>query len=530
MIVRLGFRSWLPLVAAFATLIVLATAGPAAAKPKGAQFPPGFLWGTATAGFQVEMGASPSSNDPNTDYWAWLHHPQNIAQHLVSGDLPEDGPGSYDLYPTDVKLAQRLKTNAFRMGIEWSRIFPHSTRQVDATGGINESVLHQLDAIANQDAVAHYRQMLETVRRRHLTPFVTLEHFTLPLWVHDPIATRAALQKAPGLDTLPADLGPAPGWLDPDIADEFAKYAAYVAWKYGDLVDFWTPINEPIVVVVGGFIGVGISGSPPGVLNFAAARQALLNMVTANGKVYDAVHAFDRTDANVGLVQNLVSFAPTDPANPLDVAAVPTADYLFNRLFINATVRGQIDANADTVIQPSEVHPDLAGKADFVGVNYYLRAKTTGLGFSLSTTLPINFLPTISYRSPLNPSAPPCPTECTDIGWEIYPEGLRQELELAGSYGLPVYITENGIADADDDQRPGYLLRHLAVLQQAIADGIADVRGYFHWSLIDNLEWTSGYFPKFGLFTYDHDSLVRTTRPSAWLYRQIAHKNTLPSP
>ena len=193
-------------------------------------------------------------------------------------------------------------------------------------------------------------------------------------------------------------------------------------------------------------------------------------------------------------------------------------------------MRGEIDANADTVIQPSEVHPDLAGKADFVGVNYYLRAKTTGLGFSLSTTLPINFLPTISYRSPLNPSAPPCPAECTDIGWEIYPDGLRQELELAGSYGLPVYITENGIADADDDQRPSYLLRHLAVLQQAIADGVADVRGYFHWSLIDNLEWTSGYFPKFGLFTYNHDSLVRTARPSAWLYRQIAHKNTLPSP
>jgi beta-glucosidase/6-phospho-beta-glucosidase/beta-galactosidase len=292
-----------------------------------------------------------------------------------------------------------------------------------------------------------------------------------------------------------------------------------------------------MVVVTGGFVSLGISGAPPGALNFAAARLAMLNMVAANAKAYDAVHAFDRVDAGgagapaeVGLVQNLVVFAPADPAKPVDVQGAKTADYLFNRLFINAAVRGQIDANADTIIQPGEIHPELAGKADFIGVNYYLRAKVTGLGFSLSTTLPISFIPTTAYRSPLDPNAPPCPSECSDIGWEIYPEGLRQVLEIAGSYGLPVYITENGIADATDSKRPSFLLSHLAVLQQAIADGVADVRGYFHWSLIDNLEWNSGYFPKFGLFSYDHETLARTARPSAWLYRQIAHKDALPAP
>jgi beta-galactosidase len=523
-------------VAALLAPLALVAAGPAAAKPKGAAFPPGFLWGTSTAGYQVEMGANPASNDPNSDWWAWLHDPQNIADKRVSGDLPEDGPGSYDLYGTDLKLAERLKTNAIRMGIEWSRIFPHSTKAVDASGGIDQNVLRQLDALADQDAVGHYRNVLEMARKRHLTPFITLEHFTLPLWIHDPIATRAALQTASGWDAVPADLGPAPGWLDPDIADEFAKYAAYIAWKYGDLVDYWTPINEPMVVVTGGFVSLGISGSPPGVLNFAAAREALLNMVAANGKAYDAVHAFDRVDADgdgatakVGLVQNMVAFAPADPVKPVDVEGAETADYLFNRLFINATVRGEIDANADTIIQPGEIHPELAGKADFIGVNYYLRAKVSGLGFSLSTTLPITFIPTTAYRSPLDPNAPSCPTRCSDIGWEIYPEGLREVLELAGTYGLPIYITENGIADADDDQRPSYLLSHLGVLQRVIADGVADVRGYFHWSLVDNLEWQSGYFPKFGLFSYDHDTLARTARPSAWLYRQIAHENALPA-
>jgi beta-glucosidase/6-phospho-beta-glucosidase/beta-galactosidase len=523
-------------IATLAAGLMLVTAAVAEAKPKGAAFPPGFLWGTAVAGFQTEAGASPAGNDPNSDWWAWLHDPQNIADHRVSGDLPEDGPGSYDLYETDFKLAQGLKNNAIRMGIEWSRIFPHSTKGVDTSGGIDENVLHQLDALANQDVVNHYRKVLVAARKRHLTPFITLEHFTLPLWIHDPIATRAALQKASGFDDLPAELGSAPGWLDPSIPDEFAKYAAYVAWKYGDLVDFWTPINEPIVVVTGGFVSLGISGAPPGVINFAAARAALLNMISANQKAYDAVHAFDRFDADgdgtsarVGLVQNLVVFAPADPAKAVDVEGARTADYLFNRLFINAAVRGEIDANADTIIQPGEVHPELAGKADFIGVNYYLRGRVAGLGSSISSVLPINFVPTTAYRSPLDPAAPPCPTECTDIGWEIYPQGLRDVLELAGTYGLPVYITENGIADANDDQRPSFLLGHLSVLQQAIADGVADVRGYFHWSLIDNLEWNSGYFPKFGLYSYDHDTLQRTARPSASLYRQIAHKNALPA-
>jgi beta-galactosidase len=521
------------LVAAFTLLVAV----PAEAKQKSAAFPPGFVWGTSTAGFQVEMGANPASNDPNSDWWAWVHDPENIATGRVSGDLPEDGPGSYDLYGTDLKLAQQLKTSAFRMGIEWSRIFPRSTRAVDASGGIDENVLRQLDGLANQAAVSHYRDVLEAARKRHLAPFVTLEHFTLPLWIHDPIATRAALGKASGWDALPADLGPAPGWLDPHISDEFAKYAAYVAWKYGDLVDFWMPINEPLVVVTGGFVSLGLSGTPPGALNFAAARQVLLNMIAANGKAYDAVHAFDRSDAdgdgaaaNVGLVQQLAAFAPADPAKQLDVQGVKTADYLFNRLFINAAVRGEIDTNADTVIQPSEVHPELAGKADFIGVNYYTRATISGLPFSLSTSLPIRFIPTSAYQSPLAPGAPPCPTVCSDIGWEIYPEGLRQVLELAGSYGLPVYITENGIADAEDDQRPSYLTSHLAVLHQAIADGVADVRGYFYWSLIDNLEWNSGYFPKFGLYSYDPETLARTARPSARLYRQIAHKNALSLP
>ena len=150
----------------------------------------------------------------------------------------------------------------------------------------------------------------------------------------------------------------------------------------------------------------------------------------------------------------------------------------------------------------------------------------TGLGVPITPVIPVlDFVPSTSYRTPRNPTAPVCPTTCSEIGWEIYPEGLRQVLATAGGYRLPVYITENGIADSNDVQRPQYLLDHLAVLQRAIADGVADVRGYFHWSLVDNFEWSSGYHPKFGLYSYDHETLARTARPSASLYRRIAQHN-----
>jgi beta-galactosidase len=261
-------------------------------------------------------------------------------------------------------------------------------------------------------------------------------------------------------------------------------------------------------------------------------------MVQSNAAAYDAVKAWDRSDADsdgssghVGLVHNMVAFTPRNPASAGDVSGTAHADYLFNRLFLNAAIRGQVDSNVNTTIEPSEVHPELAGKADFVGINYYLRARVMALGFPITYVIPIlDFLPSTSYQTPQNPAAQPCPTTCTEFGWEIYPEGLRQVLEIAGGYGLPVYITENGIADSNDDQRAGYLLKHLAALHGAMVDGVADVRGYFHWSLIDNFEWSSGYYPKFGLYSYDPVTLSRTARPSASLYRRIAQNNAIPLP
>src|SRR5262245_27137612 len=207
-------------------------------------FPEGFLWGTAISGFQSDMGVG-APDDLDTDWWVWVRDPANIAAGRVSGDLPENGPGFWNFYLRDAKNVRRkLRGNAFRMGIEWSRIFPTSTASVDISGGITPAVLAQLDALADQSAVAHYRDVFTTLWTQGLQPMVTLNHFSLPLWVHDPIEVRDAFAS---VDPL---VGPVPpgiargGWLDPAIVDEFTKFAAYAGWKFGDLVDLWVTLNE----------------------------------------------------------------------------------------------------------------------------------------------------------------------------------------------------------------------------------------------------------------------------------------------
>ena len=496
--------------ALLATLLALTLAAPASAA---ARFPRGFLWGPASSGFQTEMGRG-RNLDRGSDWWAWVHNRANIRNRIVSGDLPERGPGHWALYRQDARLARRaLHSNAYRMGIEWSRIFPRSTR--------GATTMRQLDRLADQRAVRHYAAELRYVRRLGMTPFVTISHFTLPRWIHDPFAVRRALASRGPDDPLPS-LRRA-GWLSRSTIPEFRKYAAYLAWKYRKLVTYWTPINEPSVVAAFGYVNGVLPGNyPPGAFSFTAAATALLNEADANAAAYDAVHRYDR-HARVGLVQNMIAFTPADPSSPADVAATAHADQLFDRFFLDAAVKGIRDRNVNGVVDAGERIPRLAGKADFIGVNYYFRGRVSALGRSASTRIPLlDFLPKINYSNAV------CPTLCSDFGAEIFPAGFRQVLRTAGSYRLPVYVTENGIADATDRLRPAYLTQHIAAMHDAIAAHEADVRGYFQWSLVDNFEWSAGYAPKFGLYSFNARTLKRTARPSAALFGRIARTNALP--
>jgi beta-galactosidase len=494
--------------------VVLALALPAAAGAR--DFPRGFLWGPAIAAFQTEAGGRPANADTRSDWWVWSHDRENIEAGRVSGDRVERGPGHWRMFRRDAALARRrLGSNAFRLSIEWSRLFPR------APGSARSP--RALDRFVDQDAARHYEAELAAIRRHGMKPLVTLNHFTLPTWLHDPIAVRDAFAGRGPDDPLPA-LERA-GWLDRRTVREFGRFAAWAAWRYGDQVDLWVTLNEPMVVAVNGYVNVAGAFAgwfPPGVYSFPAAVRAVRNLAKANAVAYDAVHRHDAR-AQVGPVHNMISFTGDQPA-------AQHADYVFNRVFLNAVVRGREDADVDGRIEAGERRPDLRGRADFIGLNYYFRSRVVGLGAPASSTVSLfDFLPTNTYRHPQRPDAPPCPTTCTEFGWEVHPQGFREVLRIAGSYGLPVYVTENGLADANDDMRRRYLLDHLRALRGAMRDRLARVKGYLAWTLVDNFEWAAGYYPRFGFFSYDPDTLARRERPSARLFRRIARLGTLPS-
>ena len=526
------------------TLTLLAVPSSAFAGASAPQaFPKGFIWGVAGAGFQSEMGGGAANSDTKTDWWAWTHDAANIATHHVSGDQPENGPGGWKTnFAADIANAKSIGMKSWRMGIEWSRIFPSSTSSVKIGSTVSTANLKALDKLANKAAVAKYRAIITAARTAGMNPFVTLNHFTLPLWAHDPIAARDALATRRPDDPVPASLTKA-GWLSTSTVTEFRKYAAYAAWKFGDLVDWWSPVNEPMVVTVNGYANVpgAIAGYfPPGAYCYRCAIKASENLVAANAVAYTEVHAKDTKDADkdgkksrVGLVQNMIHFVPSNAANAADVAATVHADQVFNRLSLDGMVKGIVDHNANGRVDAGETDPNLANKADFVGVNYYYRGRVTGLGFSLSSAIPLlDFAPATSYAWDLNPTAAACPTLCSDFGSEIDTDGFGAVLREAATYGKPLLIAENGMADSTDAKRPGFLVRHLDQVQKVASQkpGGVPVLGYYQWSLTDNFEWVAGYRPKFGLYSFNPTTLARTARPSATVFGGIAKANALSGP
>ncbi len=472
--------------------------------------PADFRWGVAHSGFQAEGGPG-SPVDPNSDWYRWVHDPLNQLLGLVNG-VPEDGPGAYVSYESDADLARdELGVNTFRMGIEWSRIFPNSTAAIDISdegGGVSLADLQALDALANLDEVGHYRAVFDALRLRGLDPMVTVNHFTLPVWVHDPIVARPLIQLG-----LPA---PAAGWLSSSTPGEFEKYAAYVAWKFGDQVDNWVTVNEPFSPVLTEFLAIPwvVPNWPPGVIRPDLASTFLVNQAIGHVAAYDAIHAWDTEVANAGGPAAFVGFAlnmlPARPANPvslLDVQAADAWNQYYNQWFPNAVIDGWVDVDFDGIKTANEVFADFVGKVDFLGVQYY--GSQPMIGFGVAPVPGFPFLRGFPIR------CQPSPT-CSDFNQPTDPGGFREVLELAASYGKPLWITENGIADADDSKRPSYIVNHIAVVQDLVAHDV-DIRGYTYWSFVDNLEWSEGYDLKFGLYGSDPNTpeLERTPKPDS---------------
>ncbi len=485
-------------------------------------FPDGFHWGVSTAGFQSEMGGG-APLDVNSDWWQWTHDAVNQLLLGWKGAVPEQGPGEYTQYPVDIGLARDgVGADTFRMGIEWSRIFPNSTASVDISNGITPEVLAQLDALADQNAVTHYQDELAAMHAAGLDPLVTVNHFTLPLWIHDP--ARARLLEIFGV--TPQDGG---GWVSSSTVGEFEKYSAYLAWKFGPQVDTWVVLNEPVNSMLTSYYAIPFATNfPPALQRPDLVATGLRNEAAAYSASYDLIHQLD-ANAQVGFALNMYSWRGGDPTNPADQNAAADFSDFYNRWFPDAVIRGEVDANFDGVITADEIHPELAGKADFFGVNYYSQGIVAGYrGVLGNSALPI--VTGYPEFSPLlNVVAGGCPaTECSDTAQIISPAGLRDVLDIADSYGIPLWVTENGLADASDSTRASYVVRHLAVINKAIADGM-DIRGYTAWSLTDNLEWVLGYEPKYGLYSYDPVTLERTPRPSVTLIHDLFTGNGIPA-
>jgi len=363
----------------------------------------------------------------------------------------------------DFDLAREMGQNAHRLSLEWSRIEPREGEWDD-------------------DAIARYRQMLVGLRQRGLEPMVTLHHFTNPLWL---------VEKG--------------GWETETVVPLFERYVTRVAEELGDLVELWSVLNEPNVYAILSYAG---GRWPPGKQNLLLAFKVLSNMLLAHGRAYQAIHRL-QPRAKVGIAHAVRVFNPARPDSRLDRLAAWIPDYIFNRLVLTALTEGVL---AFPLALNRRV-PDLVDSIDFLGLNYYSRDV---VAFDVSR--PGEFFGRRFY---------PEGAEMSDGGYgEVYPEGLYRLLKRLAACGKPIYITENGLPDEDDDQRPRFLLTHLAAMQRAIEEGVP-VQGYFHWSLVDNFEWAEGWTLRFGLIALNVETQERTLRPSGQLYKEICQANAI---
>jgi beta-glucosidase len=467
------------------------------------KFPPGFLWGAATAAYQIE-GAWNEDGKAESVWDRFVRQPGKI-ERGETGDMACD---HYHRMPADVALMKELGLNAYRFSISWSRVIP------EGQGKVNERGLD------------FYDRLVDELGRAGIAANVTLHHWDLP----------QALQ----------DRG---GWPVRECADWFAEYARVVFDRLGDRVAMWATHNEPIVPSI---LGWGAGFVPPGMKDDKASYQAAHTLNLAHGK---AVQVFRQGSypGKIGIVLDLHGMVPAT-SSEADVLACQRTRENAQGIFFDPIFLGRYpDYLMEWLgpLRPQIAEGDLAQinqPLDFLGLNYYFtqevshleqgpRRLNAGLGVNtglteevshsedgglLKSSMKMRTLPALGH---------------TSLDWGIYPQGLgevlRRVAEATGN--LPVYITENGCAMADEPDADGfvedrdrihYLRRHLIELHRSIRSGI-DVRGYFIWSLFDNFEWGAGYRPRFGIVRVDYQTQRRIPKLSAFWYREVIARNSV---
>ncbi len=433
-------------------------------------FPTDFLWGAATSAYQIE--GSPLADGAGPSIWHEFAHTPGRVRDGDTGDLACD---HYRRYWEDVALMGELGLNAYRFSVSWSRVLPEGRGRINPAG------------------LGFYERLVDALLEQGIQPMLTLYHWDLP----------AALDR----------LG---GWLNPDSAHWFADYAQILFRALDDRVKLWVTLNEPWVVVDGGYLHGVLA---PGQRNLFAAPQAAHNLLRAHAAAVQAYRAAGRHQ--IGLVVNL---EPKYPAteSPEDLAATMRADAYWNRQYLDPALLGAYPPELAEIFGaawPAFPAADLdfiRQPLDFLGVNYYSRQ-------------------VVRYDPgdwPLQAARVRQPRQTyTRLDWEVYPPGLTDILEwVTERYGpLPLYITENGAAFydppqtsdlVDDPLRQRYLRDHLRAALEARRKGV-DLRGYFAWSLLDNFEWAYGYAPRFGLTHVDYATQQRTIKASGRFYAEV---------
>jgi beta-glucosidase len=433
-------------------------------------FAPHFLWGAATAAYQIE--GSPLADGAGMSIWHRFAHTPGRIRDGDTGDVACD---HYRRWESDLDLMQSLGLRAYRFSIAWGRVLPEGRGRVNAAG------------------IGFYDRLIDGLLERGIEPMVTLYHWDLP----------AALD----------DRG---GWLNPDIADWFADYGDVLFRRFDGRVRHWVTINEPWVIADGGYLQGVLA---PGHRNRFEAPLAAHHLLRAHGAAVGAYRATGRHE--IGLVVNLEpKVAASDGA--ADRAAALRADAYMNRQYLDPVFHGRYPPAMREIFGeawpewPAEDYALIGRKIDFLGINYYTRSVTRH----------------DPNQWPLGASAVVQPgSTYTETGWEVCPSALTDLLVgVAADYGNPpLYITENGAAFYDppvaaegrieDPLRVEYLRLHLRAIAAAIDRGV-DVRGYFLWSLLDNLEWAHGYSKRFGIVHVDFATQQRTLKHSARFYAQ----------
>jgi beta-glucosidase len=397
-------------------------------------------------------------NPQNSDWKTWTH----TAGKIKDASNADHATDFWNDYEADFDLAKDLSSNVFRLSIAWERI-------------------ETKPGIYNPEALNHYVKIIGALRKRGLEPIVTLQHFVLPEWL--------------------AQQG---GILAPNFVERFSKYFMHVTERLAAAplhVKYFMTINEPLVLVNAGFLE-GIW--PPGLKDPKLANEAVAQLARAHVKSYQLARANPAlNDIQISIAKHWRIF---EGKGILGSIIAKMSDWAFNRQIMKALTTGNAYfwiPGATGIKEKFQIPEGRSGFLDFIGINYYGRLFTS-------------FTPQAPFVK-----VEEGPGEKTDIGWEIYPQGLYETLIDIKRYNLPILISENGLADASDSKRTKFISDHFSQMHRAMIDQGVPVFGYLHWSLTDNYEWAFGLSPRFGLVAYDYNKKSRSKRPSFDAYKKL---------